>query len=399
MTLPVDDPRLRLTPLETTWGMPVGPDPGTAPLSLSSPRPARGRPGGRSPLRAAVEAVVLPALRRPPCVVSFSGGRDSSTVLAVATAVARREGLPDPVPYSHRFPAVEDSREDGWQELVVRALGLSEWQRPTWTDELDVLGPHARTVLLRDGVLPPFNGHLHEPVFAAARGGSVLTGIGGDELFSQVSRYPVVRVAARRAPLRWRSAPHLLFSATAPRALRARRGARHLPVAYDWLRPPTARALRRAVALDVAAEPLRWDVAAATWTWPGRVLQLPRRAKERMAAAHDVLVEHPFACALVLAAAAATWGWAGPRGRAGELLTHFGDLLPRELFTRETKAGFNGAFWAGPAAEFARGWTGGGVDPDLVDPRALHAQWTSPEPDLHTLTLLQQVWLAQHRAG
>ncbi|WP_328295159.1 asparagine synthase-related protein [Kineococcus sp. NBC_00420] len=389
------DPLLRLTPLESTWGMPLGPQPGVEPLTLLPRTPSR----GPSPLRTAVETVVLPALQRAPCVVSFSGGRDSSTVLAVATSVARREGLADPVPYSHRFPAVADSHEDDWQELVVRHLGLEEWQRPTWTDELDVLGPHARTVLRRDGVLSPFNGHLHEPVFAAARGGSVLTGIGGDELFSQVSRYPVVRVAARRAPMRWRSLPNLGFSAAAPRSWRARRGGRHLDLDYDWLRPGTARELRRANALDAAAQPLRWDVAAATWTWPGRVLQLPRRAKQRMAQAHDVVVEHPFAAAPVLVAAAATWGWSGPRGRSGELLEHFGDLLPRELLTRETKAGFNGAFWAGPAAEFARGWTGSGVDTDLVDPQALHAQWSSPAPDLHTLTLLQQAWLAVHPTG
>lgn len=388
------DTLLRLTPLEMTWGMPIGPQPGVAALR---PLP-RGTAGAASLLRTAVEDVVRPALRRSPCLVSFSGGRDSSTVLAVATDVARREGLPDPVPYSHRFPAVEDSHEDDWQELVVRHLGLTDWQRPVWTDELDVLGPFARTVLRRDGVLSPFNGHLHEPVFAAARGGSVLTGIGGDELFSQVSRYPVVRVATRRAPLRWRSLPNLVFSAAAPLRLRAARGGRHLPLDYDWLRPDAARELRHLNALDVAAEPLRWNASVAAWAWPGRVLQLPRRAKQTMAAAHDVVVENPFASAPVLRAAAATWGWAGPRGRAGELLTHFGDLLPRELFTRETKAGFNEAFWAGPAAEFARSWTGEGVDTDLVDPDALHAQWTSPMPDLHSLSLLQQAWLARQPA-
>ena len=38
-----------------------------------------------------------------PCVVSFSGGRDSSAVLAVAVTVARREGLPLPIPASNVF--------------------------------------------------------------------------------------------------------------------------------------------------------------------------------------------------------------------------------------------------------------------------------------------------------
>ncbi|WP_432561331.1 asparagine synthase-related protein [Kineococcus sp. SYSU DK003] len=380
-TVPAD----RLTALESVWGMPFGRQPGVAALDR----------GASSTLRGAVERAVLPALRRPPCVVSFSGGRDSSTVLAVATAVARREGLPDPVPYSHRFPGVPDSHEDDWQELVVGHLGLSEWERPRWTDELDVLGPHARTVLLRDGVLPPFNGHLHEPVFAAAHGGSVLTGIGGDELFSQVSRYPVVRVLARRAPLRPRALPHLLFSALAPRGVRARRVAHRLPLEFGWVRPAALARLRRELAQDSATEPLRWDVAARSWMWTGRILHVPRLAKERMAAAHDAVVVHPFATPEVLRAAAAAWGPAGPRGRAGELLRSFGDLLPREVFTRETKAGFNGAFWAGAGARFARRWTGVGVDTDLVDPEALRAQWSGPDPDLHSITLLQQAWLAQ----
>ncbi len=385
----------RLTPLETAWGMPYGRQLGVAPLPRTPP-PAGD--GTRSPLRAAFEAAVLPALRRPPCLVSFSGGRDSSVVLAVATSLARRAGLADPVPFTHRFPAVPDADETSWQELVVGALGLREWQRPQWSDEMDVLGPVARAVLLRDGVLPPFNGHLHEPVLAAARGGSVLTGIGGDELFAPVRRYPVVRVAARRAPLRARRVPSLLFTAAAPGRVRALRTRRHLPVAFGWLRPDAERRLRAELARDRASEPLRWDASARTWVWPGRILQVAARAKERMATAHDVRVVSPFSAAPVLTAAAATWGWAGPRGRGPELARHFGDLLPAQLFARETKAGFDGAFWAGPGARFARRWRGGGVDTGLVDPDALRAEWLSPLPDLHSLTLLQQAWLAEEGA-
>ena len=56
---------------------------------------------GLTPL-AALEEAILPALRRPPCLVSFSGGRDSSCVLAAATRAARREGLQPPVPVTLR---------------------------------------------------------------------------------------------------------------------------------------------------------------------------------------------------------------------------------------------------------------------------------------------------------
>ena len=54
---------------------------------------------------------MLRALRRPPCLVSFSGGLDSSALLAVATAVARREGLDDPVPATLVVPGSPESDE------------------------------------------------------------------------------------------------------------------------------------------------------------------------------------------------------------------------------------------------------------------------------------------------
>src|SRR5580700_7079125 len=70
-----------------------------------------------SPL-VALEEIVLPALLRPPCVVEFSGGRDSSLVLAVATRVATREGLPSPVAFTQHYPGLAEANEDEWQELV-----------------------------------------------------------------------------------------------------------------------------------------------------------------------------------------------------------------------------------------------------------------------------------------
>src|SRR3954470_25068106 len=107
----------RLDPLEVASGLVFGLDPNSAGLSgaeVASPR-------------AALESAVLRALCRPPCVVSFSGGRDSSAILALATAVARREGLPLPIPATHRFEDVPLSHETSWQEQVVSHLGLENW--------------------------------------------------------------------------------------------------------------------------------------------------------------------------------------------------------------------------------------------------------------------------------
>ena len=67
------------------------------------PHAAAGRPAGTA--LAALEAAIMPALLRSPCLVSFSGGRDSSAVLAVAARLARGAGLADPIPITIRVPA------------------------------------------------------------------------------------------------------------------------------------------------------------------------------------------------------------------------------------------------------------------------------------------------------
>jgi asparagine synthase (glutamine-hydrolysing) len=164
-----------LTPLEIASGLVLAP---RGPLPELPPVP----PGTTS--RAALERAVLPALRRGPCLVSFSGGRDSSAVLAVAVAVARREGLPLPVPVTHRFPSASETDEAAWQEQVIAQLGLEDWMRIELASELDAIGSVATAVIERHGLLWPCNTYFHEPIFEAAAGGSVLTGIGGDEALS-----------------------------------------------------------------------------------------------------------------------------------------------------------------------------------------------------------------------
>jgi asparagine synthetase B (glutamine-hydrolysing) len=378
--------RWAMTPMEVLWTVPYGPADGVAPL-----------PDVRVPLRAALEQVVLQALLRPPCVVSFSGGRDSSTVLAVATSVARREGLELPVPVTNRFPAVASADESDWQEQVVRTLALPEWTRATYTDELDVGGEIARDVLHRLGVCAPFNLHFHAPLVRLAGGGSVLTGVGGDELFSPVSRRVTYRLLSRRWPVRPRSVV-AAAGELAPRVVRTRRAARRARMPYAWVRPDVLARLRHEVCGWGEREPLSWSNAVRRTVWPGRRLQAHREGLERLGALHDVRVLSPFAEARVLSAAAHAWGPAGPRGRALELEATVGDLLPLPVLRRRTKSSFNGAFWSGPGREWARNWTGSGVDDRLVEPAALQAEWASDDPDPHSFSLLHQALLAE-RSG
>jgi hypothetical protein len=107
----------RPRPWEIASGVALGLDPSAGALPADGPADPR----------AALDAVLLRALGRPPCLVSFSGGRDSSAVLAAAAAVARREGLALPVPLTYRFAAVAETDEARWQERVVGRLDLPDW--------------------------------------------------------------------------------------------------------------------------------------------------------------------------------------------------------------------------------------------------------------------------------
>ncbi|MEZ0165661.1 asparagine synthase-related protein [Kineococcus sp. LSe6-4] len=376
----------RFTDLELLWTVPYGRADGVRDLTARVP----------GTLRSAVEDVVLAALRRPPCVVSFSGGRDSSTVLAVATTLARREGLPLPVPVTNTFPRVPSSDEGRWQELVVRHLGLREWTRLRFTDELDVGGPVAQDTLRRLGVCAPFNLHFHAPIAALAAGGSLLTGVGGDELFSPVARLTPYRLLSRAWRVDRRTARTAALD-LAPRPLRVRRCLRRVDLRYGWIRPDALRRLRTDLARWEATEPLSWERTVRHRVWPGRRLQMHREGLDRLGALHDAAVENPFCAPSVLAATATDWGRVGPRGRTRELRAQFGDLLPADLVERSTKSSFNAAFWSGPARAWARGWTGDGLGPTLaglVDVEALHREWSSDDPDPHSFSLLHTALLA-----
>src|SRR5213078_2989334 len=104
-----------MTPLEVAVGIPFGAD-GRA--AEPPPLDGAGPP-------AVLESALLEALARPPCVVAFSGGRDSSLLLAVAVRTARRHGLPEPVAATLRFPGRGDTDETGWQERVAQSLRLA----------------------------------------------------------------------------------------------------------------------------------------------------------------------------------------------------------------------------------------------------------------------------------
>ena len=345
-------------------------------------------PPAASP-RAALRSALLPALAAHPCLVSFSGGRDSSAVLAVATEVARAEGLPLPIPATNIFPGASRADESEWQERVIRHLELDDWVRLELRDELDCVGPLARSILERHGLLWPFNTHFHAPLLEAARGGTLLTGIGGDELLgtSESARAAAVLSGAVRPVPRDALRVALALS---PRRLRREICNDEDGVApLDWLTPAAKTALDRAVADMVAAEPLRWSTR---WSWWRRRREthigfesLALIARDREAEIAHPLTDRGFATAVARMAAGRLYD------RTTIMRALFSDLLPRQVLERASKAAFGAVFWGPDSRALAASAAAESTALDVVDHAGLRRTWAGAAPDAHSFLLLQAI--------
>ena len=124
-----------LTAVETTVGFPSG---GRA---RSTRRLEQIR---LDPLEALANSIERVVTYGPPAV-AFSGGRDSSLLLAVAARVCRRAGVEPPLPITLCMPSqFSESEEHEWQERVLDHLQIDRWHRIPITGELDLVGPYAR---------------------------------------------------------------------------------------------------------------------------------------------------------------------------------------------------------------------------------------------------------------
>jgi asparagine synthetase B (glutamine-hydrolysing) len=378
-----------LAPLEVATGLVLGVEPK---LELVDGR----RVDATAPPLRAFERAVLPALRRPPCLVSFSGGRDSSAVLAVVTEAARRESLPLPIPATNVFPGVASTDESEWQEQVVSNLGLDDWVRLEHDEALDCVGPVAADVLRRHGLVFPFNAHFHMPLLRLAAGGSLLTGIGGDEALSPSSWSRAADVLQRRVRPQPRDILRIGF-ALAPELVRRRiLRRRQLGPSYPWLQPEARRAFTSAWVAQAATEPLGW-AAHIDWVRRLRYLRVGLGSLRLLASDCDVEISHPFLDRGFANALAALAPRERLSSRTAAMHALFGELLPKEILERSSKTGFDEVFWGRPSRAFAACWNGKGVDEQLVDAEALAVEWASPEPDPRSFLLAQAVWLGQEQ--
>jgi asparagine synthetase B (glutamine-hydrolysing) len=374
------DGLLCLSPVESAIDTSIGEVVGKPPLPEVE--------SGLDPLTALEDAMISP-LERQPCVVSFSGGRDSSAVLAVAVQVARREGLPLPIPVTYRYPDNPEAEESRWQELVIRHLGLSDWERLSFRDELDLIGPIAQKVLRRHGLLSPAGTYTSIPLFESATGGSVLTGVDGDGLFggwASARAWAVLTARARPTPRDLRS----VLRAAAPKLIRRAWLLRRPPPGIDWVKPAARQELRSLWAEERASQPARWDARVA-WFARRRDEVVFHQALQFLADDHQVKIYHPFLDLRFLATVARAGGRSGFGDRTRAMRELFDGLLPEAVLVRADKADFTAAVWNESTRKFISRWPGGGLPDSLVDEAGLRRAWA--EPDARTALLLQAAWL------
>lgn len=351
--------------------------------------------------REAFESIVLAALRKPPCVVAFSGGRDSSAILAVAAFLADREGLSPPIAATHDFVGDEWADESAWQEVVVKHLGVQDWVRICDRDAFDVLGSQAREALRRHGLLWPAMLNVFTPMAElASPGGTMLTGEGGDEVLG-LQRMTGLNFAVTARPRPTAAVRALVAPAVTPRWRRRQKAYRQTvgTKSHPWLDGPTYSHYCRAIADDNANAPLRWDRAVVRHGRRRNIIAANAN-QAKLLAGTGVAVRQPFLDQSFLAAFAASGGMRGFLSRTSMMRMLFHDVLPDAVLKRETKGEFSAVAFGPATRRLMEAWEGEGLGElaDAVDWRVLRDTALSERPLFGAQLLVQHVWLEAERA-
>jgi len=351
-------------------------------------------PDSRNDPRSCLDDILRPCLIDGPCFVGFSGGRDSSALLAAATALARREGLVDPVPVTEVYPGVPGTDEDEWQRVIIEHLELEEWVRLTFGNENDLIGDTAQRGLRGRGLIWPAPLQVKANVLTELDAGWFLTGEGGDEVFGP-RRASALRALAGCWRHPRRTAVRAAVGASLPYPVRRGRLARQLRRSgmQPWLRPDVAERHLELLSADLASESLRWRTM---WSQRHRGMLALTKNYQALAAEYGMRLAEPFLDPRFLAALSGSGGPLGYPDRTEFMRALFADVLPAAVLERRTKAYFNRAYFGEATREFARGWDGSGLDADLVDGERLQQEWLADMPAAQSMSLLQSAWLGTH---
>ncbi len=343
--------------------------------------------------RAIIEESVREALLQRPCVVEFSGGRDSSAILAVAMHVARRDGLEEPVAVTRVYPGSAEADEGAWPEIVVRHLGVREWERIPIHEELDAVGDIALKLVRRFGPLWPPAAHSHVPIFERCRGGAVLTGEGGDTMFGSQRGSPLRRVLARRQRIN-RAALRALWRSHAPRWLRRRAvfEQQSYSARVSWMTPEAFAAFQELKVAHELEQPLSW-AGSIGWQLGARSWRIGYAFLEKLANEHHVALHQPLSTPALAGALVDDAGYLGFKSRADAMLGLFGDLLPEAVLRRTTKASFNASLFGSRSRSFAASWHGVASFTGLVEAEAVRERWLSHAPHPALIPALQAAWM------
>ena len=222
--------------------------------------------------------------------MAFSGGCDSSLILAAATSACRKLGRPDPVPVTYRYANAPGADERDFQELAIRYLHLREWLVIDLDDDGDILSAAATAALQKFGLVWPPGVLGHASALRQLDEGTLLSGEGGDELFGS-RRVSAIASAARLA--RHRHAPcrkdlRDVLEALGPRRFRQWLSLRQLDRDYptDWLTLDVRQRLLGVVAHLLSAEPLgardyfQYEAALPWSNWASQHPRGPRRVRD-----------------------------------------------------------------------------------------------------------------------
>jgi asparagine synthase (glutamine-hydrolysing) len=282
--------------------------------------------------------------------------------------------------------------------MIIAHLRTEHWVRLKLTDELDFVGPIAAEGLRRHGVLFPANAHMIVPLAREARGGSVLTGVGGDDTFGQWPWFDLGDLFAGRRRAR-RGDVRRFAHALAPRRLRAEVLRRRTALLLPWLRAEIRHEAALQIALELSREPRTWAARmrfSAGWRpWRAAAWSVALLGSDHRAAVHSPFLAPSYFHALARAGRRSGWG-----DRTETMRALFGDVVPEALISRRGKAEFSEPMFSEHTRAFARRWDGrSGIDPALLDGDALRRIWTGPRTHSASAMALQAAWLATEPAG